>query len=78
MVHSDKFTRNFLLNLAEISIDSFLKSSFQISHGVENIENFLFANSETHVSFGFTLNELGLNTYVEALFVKVGSRFIVI
>jgi hypothetical protein len=64
LVHSDKLSRDFLFDFAQVSINSFLKSSFQIAHGVENVEDFLFANSETHVCFGLSLDELGLDTYV--------------
>ena len=61
LVHSDKLSRDFLFDFAQVSINSFLKSSFQIAHGVENVEDFLFANSETHVCFGLSLDELGLD-----------------
>ena len=78
LVHSYKFSGDLFLDFAKISVDCLLESSFQISHCIENIEDFLFTNSETHISLGFSLDKLGLNTDIEALLVVVGCRLVVI
>ena len=48
---------NFLLEFRVVTISCLVSSSFQISLGVENVEDFFFANTESSVSSGFTFNK---------------------
>lgn len=78
LINTDKLPRYFLFELLVISTVSFFESSFQIAHGVKNVEHLFFTNSETHVSLGLPFSVLPLNAHIEALFVEVGSRFIIV
>lgn len=43
-----------------------------------DVLHLLLANTKSHPCLGFTLRELFLNTDIEALLVKVGSRLVIV
>ena len=78
LVYLDKLAADlFFQFLKRASFNGSFQSGLEATFGVENIEDILFADTKTHVSFGFSLDVLSLNTDVEAFLVEVWGSFIV-
>ena len=78
LIYSHKLATNLFLDFLKCTtLNGSFQSRFQAAFGVENIEYLFFADTETHVSFGFSFDELSFNTDVKAFLIEIRSSFIV-
>lgn len=78
LIYSNKLAANFFFNFLKCTtFNGSFQSRFKATFGVENIEDFFFADTEAHVSFGFTFDVLIFHTDVEAFLIEIGGSFIV-
>lgn len=61
LVDADELARDLTFDLSQARLYCLLKCCFQMIHGLENVQNFLLADTETLVGLGFSLGMLGLN-----------------
>lgn len=78
LIYSHKLATNLFLDFLKCTtLNGSIQSRFEATFGVENVKNFFFTNSETHVSFGLSFDVLSLNTDVKTFLIEIRSSFIV-
>ena len=73
LVNTDQLAGDLTLDLCQARFHGLLKGSLQMVHGLEDVQNFLFTDTETLVSLSLTFSMLGLDGYVQAPLVEIGS-----
>jgi len=78
LIDADQILRDLLNNDDKLAALCLLESRFEVMHGWELVEYFLFADTKTTVGQSFSLEVFELDRNVQATLMEVAGRFIVV
>ena len=78
LIYADKFLRDLFFKLGLAAIVSFLFGRFKIAHGFVFVLDLFFTDSEAFPSLSLSFQTFVLHADVEAFFIKITGRFVVV